>query len=291
MVATSQEPWRSPTDTGQSGRGDGDPSLAAGQAVGYMRYGGIDTLLTLQRPLSSEPEEYSFLVTTQVMELLFALVRQRWERARDELEADSVTRACAELRRAHHAQDVLVQSWQLLETLTPTEFARFREELGAASGFHSPNYRHLEFLLGNKSAAMVRPYDGMPEISAPLEQALIQPGLYDAALRLLRRAGLPVPAERAERDWSQPYTPHTEVERAWAEVYADDRPENELFTLAETLVDTAERVTRWRHRHLMAVKRSLGAKPGTGGSAGLEWLARNAQQDVFPELWSLRGNI
>lgn len=275
----------------RAARNAGRPTLAFDHATPYVRYGGIDTLLGLQRPRTDEPAETSFIITTQVMELLFTLLRERWERARAALEADDVPAALSWLRQAAQVQDVLVHSWDLLASMTPTEFGRFRDSLGEASGFQSYTYRYLEFLLGNKSAALVRPHRAMPEVAEDLERALARPSLYDAALRLLRRRGLPVPADRAERDWSRPYTPHPDVERAWARVYADDRPGNDLLALAEALLDTAERVTRWRQRHLAAVKRTMGAKPGTGGSSGLDWLDRNARQDVFDELWSLRNAI
>ncbi|WP_082126701.1 tryptophan 2,3-dioxygenase [Allosalinactinospora lopnorensis] len=297
MVCASQAPREPGHPGGTTGRAERTvparegPTLTFEQTNPYVRYGELDTLLELQRPRTNEPAEPSFIITTQVMELLFKLLRQRWEEARDALEADDLPEALAALRRATHVQDVLVKSWDLLATLTPPEFGRFRESLGEASGFQSYAYRHLEFLLGNKSAAMVRPHRSAPEVRADLEGALAEPGLYDAALRLLHRRGLPVPRERVDRDWTRPYAPHPGVEQAWAEVYADDRPGNELFALAEALVDTAERVTRWRHRHLMAVKRGMGAKPGTGGSSGLEWLGKNAGQDVFPELWTLRTSI
>ncbi|MEY9213193.1 tryptophan 2,3-dioxygenase [Thermobifida halotolerans] len=267
------------------------PTLSFDGATPYVRYGAIDTLLSLQRPNTDEPAETSFIITTQVMELLFTLVRHEWEQARDAVDADDVPAALAALRRAHGAQDVLVESWDLLATMTPTRFNRFRDQLGEASGFQSYTYRHLEFLLGNKSAAMIGPHRADPRARAELERALAEPSLYDAVLRLLHRRGLPVPAERVERDWTEAVEAHPDVVRVWAVVYADDRPGNELLDLAEALLDTAERVTRWRHRHLMAVKRAMGAKPGTGGSAGLRWLSRNAQQDVFPELWQLRTQI
>ncbi|MBV2363713.1 tryptophan 2,3-dioxygenase [Streptomonospora nanhaiensis] len=273
---------------GGTGAAGACPLEAADRAAAYADYVRTETLLDLQRPRTGEPAELSFIIATQVMELLFTLVRQHWTAARDALEADDAEAAIAALRRGTGAQDVLVESWALLGTLTPAEFDRFRDSLGVASGVQSPGYRHLEFLLGNKSAGMIRPFRGQPDVHRDLERALAEPGLYDAALRLLHRRGLGVPAAAADRDWRRPYTPHPDVEKAWARVYADDRPGNELLRLAEALVDTAERVTRWRHRHLMAVKRAMGAKPGTGGSTGLDWLARNAGQDVFPELWSLR---
>lgn len=277
-----------PAPPGGTG-GDQGPTLSFEGNTPYVDYVGVDTLLDLQRPLTDEPAESSFIITTQVMELLFTLVRERWEAARDALESDDTPAATAWLRRACNAQDVLNNSWELLADLTPTEFSRFRDAFGTASGFQSYTYRHLEFLLGNKSDPMVRPHRGMPRVAEQLTDALHRPGLYDAALRLMHRRGLAVPEEKAERDWSQPYEPDTRVEQVWAHVYADDTPANDLFVLAEALLDVAERVSRWRRRHLLMVKRTMGTKPGSGGSDGLGWLARNADQDVFPELWTLRG--
>lgn len=271
--------------------GQGGPTLSFERATPYVDYVGADTLLRLQNPRTDEPAESAFIITTQVMELLFTLIQERWEAARDALEVDDVPGALSWLRRACNAQDVLIDSWKLLGDMTPTEFNRFRDAFGAASGFQSYGYRKLEFLLGHKSAAMIRPYKAMRGVAEELTALLGCPSLYDAALRLLYRRGLPVPAERAERDWTADYTPSPEVERAWARVYAEDRPGNDLFLLAEALLDVAERVTRWRHSHLVAVRRTMGGKPGSGGSNGLKWLAHNAEQDVFPELWTLRTFI
>lgn len=278
-------------EAARAGEEDGSPTLSFERNTPYVDYVGIDTLLSLQKPRTDEPAESSFIIATQVMELLFALVQERWEAARDALDADDVPGALAWLRRACNAQDVLNDSWGLLADMTPTEFNRFRDSFGEASGFQSHGYRKLEFLLGNKSAPMIRPHKGMNAVARELTDLLERPGLYDAALRLLHRRGLPVPQDRVERDWTQPYEASAEVEKVWLTVYADDTPGNELFLLAEGLLDVAERVTRWRHRHLVAVKRTLGGRPGSGGSNGLAWLARNAEQDVFPELWSLRSTV
>ncbi|RCV49782.1 tryptophan 2,3-dioxygenase [Marinitenerispora sediminis] len=275
----------------RTARDEGRLLLAFDDLTPYARYTGVDVLHTLQRPRTGEPAELSFIITTQVMELLFALVRQHWMRARAGLDADDVPAAIAALRRGAAAQDVLVHSWDLLATMTPVEYNRFRDALGEASGFQSATYRHLEFLLGNRSAALVRPHRAAADVHAALLRELREPSLYDAALRLLARRGLPVPEERIDRDWSAPCEPDPRVEDAWVQVYADDRPGNDLLALAEALLDTAERVTRWRERHLAAVRRAMGAKPGTGGSSGLAWLAENARRAVFPELWSLRTRL
>ncbi|QVQ52022.1 tryptophan 2,3-dioxygenase [Spiractinospora alimapuensis] len=272
-------------------RRDDDPTLDFREGTPYARYGGIDTLLSLQHPRTAQPAETGFLITTQVMELLFKLLAHEWTQARDALEDDQVPTALAALRRSSRAQEVLVDSWDLLAALTPGEFAAFRDGLGEASGVQSGTYRELEFLLGNKSAAMLRPHRDSPGTLARLRAVLAEPSLYDASLRLLSRRGVAVPHDHVARDWTQPYESDPGVEAAWATVYAEESPDNDASQLAELLVDTAERVTRWRQRHLLVVRRSLGAKPGTGGSSGVEWLRRNAERDVFPELWSLRNTM
>ncbi|MFJ9697352.1 tryptophan 2,3-dioxygenase [Kitasatospora sp. NPDC101183] len=263
------------------GRG-GEP----GRGTPYAQYVRLEELHSLQNPRSKEPAELSFIVTTQVMELLFDLLRHEWTIARSALREDDLPSALAALRRGTHAQDVLVESWDLLATMTPQEFNSFRALFGEASGFQSAAFLHLEFMLGNKNAALLTMYAGMPETLAGLEEALRSPGLYDEALALLARRGLAVPATAsAER-----HRPSEEVAAAWQRVYTE--PEfAELQPLGEALLDVAERVTRWRQRHLSAVKRSMGAKPGSGGSSGLAWLRKSAEQDVFPELWTIRNEL
>ncbi|GAB3654678.1 tryptophan 2,3-dioxygenase [Actinocorallia lasiicapitis] len=219
----------------------------------YVDYARLDTLHDLQRPRTGESAELSFIVTTQVMELLFGLLAHEWEQARDALVADDLDGAVAVLRRGLHVQDVLVSSWDLLATMTPVEYARFRDALGDASGMQSVVFHRLERLLGTAKG---------PE-----------PSLYDAALGLLERHGI------GGRD---------EPLKTWRVVY-ESHPE--LVPFAELLVDVAERSQRWRQRHYTAVRRAMGAKPGTGGSAGLAWLKAALDRDAFPELWAVRGEL
>ncbi|MEU8919637.1 tryptophan 2,3-dioxygenase family protein [Kitasatospora sp. NPDC048545] len=252
----------------------------------YARYARLDELHSLQHPLGKEPAELSFIVTTQVMELLFDLVRHEWDIARRALREDDLPAALAALRRGTHAQDVLVESWGLLATMTPQEFNSFRSLFGEASGFQSAAFLHLEFLLGNKNAALLKMYDGMPGTQDGLVEALRSPSLYDEALALLARHGLELDVQPSE----QRYRPSEEVASAWRRVYSE--PEfAALQPLGEALLDVAERVTRWRQRHLSAVRRTMGGKPGSGGSSGLTWLRKSAEQDVFPELWTIRDEL
>ncbi|MEY9949018.1 tryptophan 2,3-dioxygenase [Kitasatospora sp. GAS1066B] len=255
-------------------------------ATPYERYARLDVLHTLQQPRSTVDAELSFIVTTQVMELLFDLLRHEWELAQRALRADDLPGALAALRRGANAQDVLNSSWDLLATLTPVEFSAFRPLLGEASGFQSSAYLRLEFLLGNKSDRLLAMYQGAPETHRELSDALARPGLYDDVVALLARRGFAVaPNVGPER-----YTASPQLEAAWRTVYTDPA-HAELVVLAEALLDTAERVTRWRQRHYASVKRSMGAKPGSGGSSGLSWLKAAADQDVFPELWTVRGEL
>jgi tryptophan 2,3-dioxygenase len=237
----------------------------------YAAYGCIDTLHELQHPRSKEPSERTFIVATQVMELLFGQLRFEWTIAQQALRADDLPGATAALRRGLGVQDVLTESWDLLATMTPIEFSAFRPYLGEASGFQSYTYLHLEFLLGNKSERLLALYAGHPRIHAELTETLHGPTLYEDAMGVLRRRGLDGPD-------------------AWPAVYRDPAL-RDLALLGELLLDVAERVTRWRQRHLNAVKRAMGAKPGTGGSSGLSWLRKAAEQDVFPELWDARNGL
>ncbi|MER5350515.1 tryptophan 2,3-dioxygenase family protein [Kitasatospora sp. NPDC002551] len=252
----------------------------------YARYARLDELHSLQHPLSEVPAELSFIVTTQVMELLFGLLRHEWTLAQRALREDDLPGALAALRRGTHVQDVLVESWDLLATLTPREFNAFRPLFGEASGFQSSAFLHLEFLLGNKNPALLNMYRDSPRTHAELTAALRSPGLYDDALALLARRGLDVPDTVS----AQRYRPDEAVAAAWRRVYTEAEHAG-LLPLAEALLDVAERVTRWRQRHLAAVKRSMGGKPGSGGSSGLTWLRRSAEQDVFPELWTIRDEL
>jgi tryptophan 2,3-dioxygenase len=269
------------------------PRLEFGEATTpYAAYAGIDTLHSLLRPRTDAAAERSFIVATQVMELLFGQLRFEWNEAQHGLRNDDLPAAMAALRRGLGVQDVLTGSWDILATLTPTEFNSFRGELGAASGFQSYTYLHLEFLLGNKSAAVLKLYAAVPDVYKDLTETLNAPSLYDDVLALLRRRGLPIsePAQPTAPGSPTAYEAQPEVEQVWHLIYMDEKY-RDLLLLGELMLDVAERVTRWRQRHLSAVKRGMGAKPGTGGSSGLHWLRKSADQDVFPELWTVRNEL
>jgi tryptophan 2,3-dioxygenase len=257
-------------------------------ATPYEQYVGVRQLQALVRPVTDHPAEPSFLVVTQVMELWFTLLRREWEHAQLRFRADDLDGALAAIRRSVHHLRSLDASWGSLLWLTPAEFNGFRDQLGEASGFQSYEFRHVEFLLGLKAESVVRPHRGLPVVHADLLRALAAPSLEDDVLAYLARRGLPVPATVLERDRSVTHDADPAVTELWASVYRDPRPGNDLFALGEALTDVAEVFTTWRQRHVTAVRRAMGAKPGSGGSAGLAWLERSATRPVFPDLWASR---
>ncbi|NGO14582.1 tryptophan 2,3-dioxygenase [Streptomyces sp. HC44] len=256
----------------------------------YEDYVQADVLTHLQHPRSDDPGEMVFLVTTQVMELWFTVIVHEWETAARALRDDDVPVAVAALKRSVRELEALNASWKPLGQLTPAQFNSYRSALGEGSGFQSAMYRRMEFLLGEKSSSMLVPHRGAPRVHAELEKALHEPSVYDEVLRLLARRGYAIPAAVVERDVSLRYEPSAEVEAVWAALYADD-DNSELTRLGEALTDVAELVWRWRNDHLVATRRAMGSKTGTGGSAGVAWLEKRAQKNVFPELWTARSHV
>lgn len=277
--------------TAVAGRPDTDaPNLDYSGRTPYVAYTDSDVLASLLHPQTDEPLEVTFIIATQIMELHFNLLSHEWRLARQALDADQLDAALAALRRSVVAQDCLIKSWDLLSVMSPVQYNRFRGSLGKASGFQSFSYRELEFLIGAKNARMLTPHAGMPAVHQRLQQAYDSPSLYDSALALLARRGLPVPAEVLERDVREPWLDsHPAVVEAWRLVYAGDQGASSLAALADVLTAIAERHSTWRFVHYTAVRRILGAKPGTGGSAGLAWLKRTVDAPVFVDVWDVRN--
>ncbi|MFE0105713.1 tryptophan 2,3-dioxygenase family protein [Streptomyces sp. NPDC059009] len=266
------------------------PHLDFAGTTPYEDYVQADVLTHLQHPLSDDPGEMVFLVTTQVMELWFTVIVHEWETASRALREDDVPVAIAALKRSVRELDALNASWRPLGQLTPAQFNSYRSALGEGSGFQSAMYRRMEFLLGEKSASMLVPHRGAPRVHDELEKALQEPSLYDEVLRLLARRGHAVPATVLERDVALRYEPSPDVEAVWTALYSGDESD-ELARLGEALTDVAEQVWRWRNDHLVATRRAMGSKTGTGGSAGVAWLEKRARKNVFPELWSARSHV
>lgn len=269
---------------------EGDPDLTYAGPPPYEAYVHASLLNSLQKPLSDAPEEMSFLITTQVMELWFTLTVHEWRAAKAALRADDLPTALDALRRSLRAHGALNDSWRPLAALTPAQFNGFRSVLGTASGFQSAMYRHMEFLLGDKSRSLMQAHRNHPEIYGELERSLTEPSLYDDVLAHLRRRGLPVPDHVLQRDVTQPYTADPDVEEAWRRVYAGAQ-DDPLVALGEVLTDLAETVLRWRTDHLLATRRAMGAKTGSGGSPGVAWLEKRAARPIFPEIWSARSHV
>lgn len=262
-----------------------------GERSPYDRYGEVDALLGLQKPASGQHDEMVFLISGQLMELMFKLLVHELTEARRLVAADDVRGALVTFGRVARVQELLVSSWDVVSTLTPAQFLRFRDHLGTASGFQSAGYRQLELVLGNKQQAMLGPHRGSPLTHARLRAALAAPSLYDEVLALLNRRGHRIADEHLGRDLSRPYEPHSSVERAWLEVYADPGPGNDCYLLGEALISVSDLYRQWRFRHLITVERVLGAKPGTGGTSGVAWLRRISEHRFFPELWSVRTQL
>ncbi|MEU8298008.1 tryptophan 2,3-dioxygenase family protein [Micromonospora sp. NPDC048909] len=272
-------------------RNGGGPTLEFAEQVPYDAYTHASTLHRLQQPLSDDPGEMSFLMVSQIMELYFGLTRHELIEAQRLLRADQVWEALAPLRRAGLHLEGLNAAWRGLRWMTPADFNRFRDLLGDASGFQSAMYRHLEFLLGLRDPALIRPFRRQTEVYAELGATLAAPSLWDDVIALLARRGFDLPAELLSRDVSVEHQPEPQVEAAWVRIYADSGPENDLRLLGEALTEVAEQFGDWRWQHVKAVQRTMGAKVGSGGSAGLAWLQRSMARVVFPELWSARTNM
>ncbi|MBU2663808.1 tryptophan 2,3-dioxygenase [Actinoplanes bogorensis] len=271
-------------------RNGGAPTLEFGRRVPYDSYVHASTLHTLQRPLSGDPGEMSFLVVSQIMELYFKLVRHELELARDHVRADEIWPALAPLRRAALHLEGLNAAWQTLRWMTPADFNKFRDLLGEGSGFQSAMYRHVEFLLGLRTASLIRPFRGSDAFD-DLTAALHRSSLWDEVILLLARQGHDLKPELLDRDVAVEHEADPSVAEAWVRVYRDPGPGNHMRMLGEALTEVADRFGDWRYLHLKAVQRTMGAKSGSGGSNGLAFLQRSMSRPVFPELWTSRTEM
>ena len=259
--------------------------------MSYGDYLGLDKLLHAQSPLSTNHNELLFIIQHQTTELWMKLILHELGAAKTHIAADDLGPAFKMLARVARVMNQLIQAWDVLSTLTPSEYTAFRDTLGKSSGFQSYQYRTIEFTLGNKNAGMVQPHRHRGDLAETLERALNSPSLYDEAIRALARAWLPVDPECVERDWSQPYRPNDSVREAWLEVYRDPDHHWSLYELAEKLVDLEDNFRQWRFRHVTTVERVIGAKTGTGGTAGVAYLRKMLEVRLFPELWDVRTHL
>jgi tryptophan 2,3-dioxygenase len=270
------------------------PEGAFGDFKNEMSYGdylGLDQLLSAQKPLSAEHNELLFIIQHQTTELWMKLMLHELAAAREQIKAGELSPAFKMMARVSRIMNNLIQAWDILATLTPTEYSAFRESLGKSSGFQSYQNRSIEFVFGNKNPAMLKPFEHRPEVHGPLKALLESPSIYDEANRLLARRGFHLDDAATHRDWSRPYVVNDSVAAAWREVYANSREHWDLYELAEKLVDLEDYFRQWRFRHVTTVERVIGFKRGTGGTAGVAYLRDMVSVRLFPELWDLRTRL
>ena len=259
--------------------------------VSYAGYLALDVILSAQKPLSDMHDELLFIIIHQTKELWLKQMIAELMLAKRLARTGLLVEAYKSLARISRIQAVMTLSWDVLATMTPSDYSGFRGVLGASSGFQSYQFRTVEFLLGLKEAGHLEHQLEAPHAHAALEAALYAPSLWDDANAALAAAGFAVPDHILERDWSQPYVPDPAVEAAWAEVYRDTGRWWELYQFAEKLVDIDEALAIWRHTHMLTVSRIIGGKRGTGGTAGVAYLQSTVVKRAFPELWSLRTQL
>jgi tryptophan 2,3-dioxygenase len=260
-------------------------------AMTYGDYLHLDQILNAQKPLSPDHNEMLFIIQHQTSELWMKLMLHELRAAIAALAADRLPQSFKMLARVSRIMEQLVHAWDVLATMTPPEYSAIRPYLAQSSGFQSWQYRCIEFSLGNKNAAMLKPHSHRPELLALVEAAYRAPSLYDEALRLLARRGIDVPAERLDRDWSQPYVASKAVQDAWLTVYREPQTHWELYQLGEELTDLEDAFRLWRFRHVTTVERVIGFKRGTGGTGGVSYLRKMLDVVLFPEIWSLRTEL
>ena len=259
--------------------------------LSYGDYLQIDRILDSQRLLTGAHDEMLFIIQHQTSELWMRLALHELDAARSAIAADRVREAFKMLARIARIFEQLNSAWDVLRTMTPSDYTTFREGLGQSSGFQSHQYRLIEFAVGNRNLAMIRPHAHRPDLVVLLEAELARPSLYDEALRFLARAGLPVPQDVLERDLRSHWAPHEGVQQVWELVYRDPKAHWEAYELAEKLVDFEDYFRRWRFNHVTTVERVIGFKRGTGGTAGVQYLRRMLEVELFPELWHLRTTL
>ena len=267
------------------------PSGDTPTTTSYREYLRLDRILEAQEPLSPDRNEMLFIIQHQTSELWMKLMLHELSGAIEGLRADQLPPVFKMLARVSRIMEQLVQAWNVLATMTPSEYTVLRPYLGTSSGFQSYQYREIEFRLGNKNRAMLEPHAGSPAVLAELETVLHAPSLYDEAIAALSRRGFPIDASLLSRDFSEKLAPNASVQAAWTEVYRAPTANWELYELAEELVDLEDAFRLWRFRHVTTVERIIGFKRGTGGTAGVGYLRKMLDVVLFPELWRLRTEL
>jgi tryptophan 2,3-dioxygenase len=261
------------------------------RSLSYSQYLKLDQLLGAQQPLSYHHDEMLFITLHQVSELWMKLALHEISSAIDCVRRDDLDPSFKMLERVARIQGQLLQAWDVLATITPSDYSAFRNSLGTSSGFQSYQYRLLEFSIGNKNPDVIGVFRSEPEVYSRLERALRSPSIYDETLRLLSRRGLEIPQSYIDRDFTQPYEPSKAVAAAWLSVYHNSEKEWDLYELAERLVDLDYKFQLWRFSHMKTVEKIIGYKRGTGGTGGVSYLAKALELKFFPELWTIRTSM
>lgn len=257
----------------------------------YGSYLQLDNILNSQNRVSGHHDEMLFIIIHQASELWMKLILHEMTAAVTAISNDDLEPAFKMLSRVSKAQQQLIQSWDVLSTLTPSEYMEFRNQLGHSSGFQSYQNRLIEFALGCKRPAVLKVYEHNNQLHSQMMEALHQPSIYDVSIAALARRGLPIDEHCLKRDWSKDYEENASVESAWLTVYRNVDTYWDLYELAEKLVDIEDRQQQWRFNHMKTVERIIGHKRGTGGSAGVGYLRHVLDHRFFPELWSLRTEL
>ncbi len=261
---------------------------------GKMSYGDylrLPQLLGAQTPLTDAHDELLFIIQHQTSELWMKLAIREIRAACALIRADDVQPAFKLLARVARIFEQLNNAWDVLRTMTPSDYSEFRDRLGQSSGFQSWQYRAIEFLAGNRNLAMLKPHARSPEVVAELEAILAEPSLYQEAILLLRRRGLEVGEAAGGAEAAEPHVECETLVEAWATVYRDPAHHWDLYELAEKLIDFEDYFRRWRFNHVTTVERVIGLKRGTGGTSGVAYLKRMLEIELFPELWRVRTRM
>ena len=257
----------------------------------YGGYLGLEQLLTAQHPISTHHDEMLFIIIHQTKELWLKQIIHELRLSREMVREDALIQVHKSLSRVSRIQAVMTLSWDVLATLTPTDYTSFRDVLGSSSGFQSAQFRQMEYMLGLKDGSHLKHQETGSVPHTHLGAELHRPSLWDEANAALARAGFDLPRSVLDREWSEPYGPSEAVEEAWAAVYRDTERWWPLYQLAEKLVDIDDSLATWRHKHVVTVERIIGLKRGTGGTAGVAYLQSTLAKRAFPELWSLRTKV
>lgn len=257
----------------------------------YGDYLHLNKVLSAQELRSDQHDEMLFVIIHQASELWMKLAGHELEAAIQAIEEDSYRHAFKVIARVKLILNQLTTSWQILSTMTPADYLKFRDSLGPASGFQSYSYRKMEFLLGNKNKKLVRVHKHDPEVHDQLSRVLNEPSIYDVVIRKLSESGFDIDAGVLDRDWTQPYQANASVQAAWLAIYKDPEHHFGLYELAEKLVDIEDAFQTWRFKHMYTVQRIIGNRMGTGGSSGVPFLRRALDISFFPELFSIRTEL